>query len=61
MDPACIYHGTEECYINLHTIEWLPCMARHLLQNYSLQWAMAILKSTRFFAELTRAFLQFFH
>ena len=31
-------------------------MAGHLLQNYSLQWAIAILKPTRFFTELTRFF-----
>ena len=31
-------------------------MARHLLQNYSLQWAIAILKPTRFFTESTRVF-----
>ena len=31
-------------------------MARHLLQNYSLQCAIAILKPTRFFTELTRFF-----
>ena len=43
-------------YINLYTIEWLPCMARHLLQNYSLQWAMAILKIN---SELTRFFCSF--
>ena len=28
-------------------------MARHLLQNYSLQWAIAILKPSRFFTEST--------
>ena len=33
-------------------------MARHLLQNYSLQWVIAILKPTRFFAESTRFFAQ---
>jgi len=32
-------------------------MARHLLQNYSLQWAIAILKPTLFFTELTWCFL----
>ena len=37
---------------------YLNCMARHLLQNYSLQWAIAILKPTRFFAESTRFFAQ---
>jgi len=31
-------------------------MARHLLQNYSLQWAIAILKPTWFFTESTRFF-----
>ena len=40
-------------------------MARHLLQNYSLQWAIAILKPTRFFTESTRFFFaqpsRFFH
>ena len=42
----------------------LEPMARHLLQNYSLQWAIVILKPTRFFAESTRFFAQpsrFFH
>ena len=33
-------------------------MARHLLQNYSLQWAIAILIPTRFFAESTRFFTE---
>ena len=31
--------------------QWVKNMARHLLQNYSLQWVIAILKLTRFFAE----------
>jgi len=33
-------------------------MARHLLQNYSLQWVIAILKPTSFFAESTRFFAE---
>ena len=33
-------------------------MARHLLQNYSLQWAIAVLKPTRCFTESTRFFAQ---
>jgi len=36
----------------------LTLIARHLLQNYSLQWAIAILKPTRFFAESTWFFTE---